>query len=77
MARSKFTDVVRFVYGFILTRPKLDRAKDYAASGSVNVIFTGQGKARPFKGLELVSGIGGTQSGPVSDGVGALTDIAP
>jgi hypothetical protein len=77
MARQKFRDVIRFVYGFILARPKLDRAKDYAATGSVNVVFTGQGKATPFKGLELVSGVGGTQSGAVSDGVGALTDVAP
>lgn len=75
MARQSFSDTIRFFRGFILSRPKIDDpsftdnrtvSADYAALGSSNVLFMGQAKPRPFKGLELtqlVGGVGGTPVG--------------
>ena len=82
MARVRFMDVIKYTAGFILARPKIeDRRRggaDYATEGSFNVLFVGQGKPVPFKGLALVSDVvGGTTAAQVSDGVGAITDIAP
>lgn len=82
MARQRFMDVLRYTAGFILGRPKIQDPKrggraDYAAAGSFNVLFTGQSKPVPFKGLTIVSGTGGIQGAPVSDGIGALTDKTP
>lgn len=70
MGRQSFRDLIRFKRGFILSRPKIDANTDYAAEGSQNVIFTGQGRPRPFKGLELVAGIGGVFGQPVGGIVG-------
>ncbi len=76
MARRKFKDVIRFLGGFILERPETDTA-DYAAEGSHNVLFTGQAEPIPFKGLELVDGIGALGATPVGDGIGGLTSVPP
>jgi hypothetical protein len=76
MTRRKFKDVIRFIGGFILERPDIDTA-DYAAEGSRNVLFSGQAEPIPFKGLELVDGIGALGAIPVGGGVGGLTPIPP
>lgn len=87
MARQRFRDVIRYFRGYIIARPKIDdpsytdnrtQSADYATTGSYNVLFMGNAKPRPFKGLELVnSEVGGITSSQASDGVGALTDKVP
>ncbi len=67
--RREFRDLIQWVGGFILARPKLGKQENYAAEGSSNVLFLGQSKPKPFKGLTEVSGVGATQSEQVSDGV--------
>ena len=66
MSRQKFRDLINFYLGFILDRPVIDdQSVDYAAEGSSNVLFLGEGEPVPFKGLTLVSGVGGIYySGP-------------
>jgi hypothetical protein len=73
MSRQRFRDVIRFARGFILSRPKIDADTNYAADGSHNVIFMGQAKPRPFKGMESQGGIGGIYGTPA----GAFTDKTP
>lgn len=75
MARRRFRDTIRFKLGFILSRPKIDANTDSATSGSQNVVFLGQGKARPFKGLQLVSGVGGIFGQPISGGIAGLAPM--
>lgn len=73
MSRERFSDVIRFFRGFILSRPKIDdpshgggeEAADYATDGSYNVLFHGQANPRPFKGFADQGLVGGIYySGP-------------
>lgn len=82
MARTPFIEVFRFSQGFILSRPLIDAAnysrldqvgpRDYAAAGSANCLFMGNGRPEVFKGLALVSGIGGSQEFQCSNGYASL-----
>lgn len=82
MPRTPFIEEFRFSQGFILSRPKVDDAsysrldqvgpRDYAAEGSANVLFTGNGRPEAFKGLASVSGIGGYQMFQSSNGYASL-----
>ena len=72
MSRRQFKDLIRFFQGFISDRPELDAPIDYAAKGSVNALFIGQGEPVPFNGLAEQSGIGGIFGSPVSGGVGGF-----
>lgn len=73
LSRRKFTDILRFVAGYIIERPTLDEPIDAAAEGSSNVLFMGQGEPTPFKGVEDQSEIGGVYH----VGRFGITDIAP
>ena len=73
MARRKFKDTIRFTDGYILERPTIDEPTDHAAEGSRNVLFTGQAEPEPFKGLVLVSGIGGIHY----SGLAGFTSVTP
>lgn len=71
--RKPFKDVIRYLRGFVLSRPKIDDNTNYAARGSRNVLFMGQAKPRPFKGMDLVGGTGGIYGTPA----GAITPLPP
>lgn len=77
MARQSFKDTIRFFKGFILSRPKIDANTDYAARGSSNILFTGQAKPRPFKGLQLAGGVGGIYGVPIGGGQAGFTNLRP
>jgi len=70
--RTPFQELFRFTYGFYLSKPKIDDSMDYAAEGSANALFTGQGRPEVFKGVALVSGTAGTQMFQVSNGYAGL-----
>lgn len=70
--RQPFETVFRFSLGFYLSRPEIDDGLDYAAEGSANVLFVGQGKPVAFQGLALVSGTAGFQLFQASNGFASL-----
>jgi len=76
MGRNAFRDLVRFTQGYITEAPVIDDPTDedanYATSGSQNVLFLGEAKPVPFKGLSVVGGIGSINGLPVGDGIGGL-----